>query len=160
MEPGRVPNRAPEATRAQNGETLIFYDSTKDLGGFCGPRLSFWSQKWVQNGIRIASSTRTPSGSLLEPSWSALGSSWSRKKVVLIALGPSWGDPGPQKPPNINLAIMEREAGDAENAKHCNRSKSRNQGKRSKIISSAATWQDLEVAHGHSHARCARALGG
>ena len=30
---------------------------------------------------------------------------------------------------------MEREAGDAENAKHCNRSKSRNPGKRSKIIS-------------------------
>ena len=34
MEPQRVPNRAPEATRAENGETLIFDDSTKDFNYF------------------------------------------------------------------------------------------------------------------------------
>ena len=31
MDPKRVPNRAPEATRTENGETLIFNDSTKDF---------------------------------------------------------------------------------------------------------------------------------
>ena len=34
MEPKRVPNRAPEATRAECGETLIFNDSTQDFNGF------------------------------------------------------------------------------------------------------------------------------
>ena len=49
----------------------------------------------------------------MERSWSALGDSWNRKKVVGVALGPSWGALGAEKPPNINLAIMEREAGEA-----------------------------------------------
>ena len=34
MEPERVPNRAPEATRAENDETLIFNDSMKDFNDF------------------------------------------------------------------------------------------------------------------------------
>ena len=119
------------------GEKRIF---TKSPISFWGPfSYRFWSQKWVQNGIRIVSSTRTPSGSLLETSWNPLGGSWGRKKVVQIALGPSWDALGGQKPPKKNLAIMEREAGEAENAKHCKRSKSCNQGKRSKTIRSTAT---------------------
>ena len=31
MEPQRVPNRAPEATRAENDEALIFNDGAKDF---------------------------------------------------------------------------------------------------------------------------------
>ena len=31
MEPKKVPNRAPEATRTENGKPLIFDDSTKDF---------------------------------------------------------------------------------------------------------------------------------
>ena len=34
IRPQRVPNRAPEATRAENGETLIFDDSTQDFNDF------------------------------------------------------------------------------------------------------------------------------
>ena len=34
MEPQRPPNRAPEATRAEKGETLIFDDRTKDVQVF------------------------------------------------------------------------------------------------------------------------------
>ena len=34
MEPQRAPNRAPEATRTENGETLIFNDSCKDFNDF------------------------------------------------------------------------------------------------------------------------------
>ena len=33
-EPGRSPNRVPEATRAENCETLIFDDSTQDFNDF------------------------------------------------------------------------------------------------------------------------------
>ena len=33
-EPGGVPNRFPEASRAENDETLIFDDSTQDFNGF------------------------------------------------------------------------------------------------------------------------------
>ena len=65
MEPKRVPNRAPEATRAENGETLIFDDSTKDFNGFSCLRAPSWHQKWVQNGFQIASSTQKASESLL-----------------------------------------------------------------------------------------------
>ena len=36
------PNRAPEATRAENGEHLIFYDSTKDFNDFSCLRVPFW----------------------------------------------------------------------------------------------------------------------
>ena len=42
----------------------------------------FLNPKWDQNGVRIASSTRKPSESLLEASWSALGGLQSRKKVI------------------------------------------------------------------------------
>ena len=41
IEPKRVPNRAPEATRAENDETLILNDSTKDFNDFSGLRASF-----------------------------------------------------------------------------------------------------------------------
>ena len=41
IEPKRVPNRAPEATRAENDETLIFIDSTKDSNIFSSLRASF-----------------------------------------------------------------------------------------------------------------------
>ena len=34
MEPKMVPNRVPEATRTENGKTLIFDDSTKDFNDF------------------------------------------------------------------------------------------------------------------------------
>ena len=57
MEPKRVPNRTPEATRAENGETLIFDDSTEDFNDFSCLRVPSWRQKWVQNGFQIASST-------------------------------------------------------------------------------------------------------
>ena len=43
MEPKRVPNRAPEATRAEYGETLIFYDSTQDFNDFSSLRPPFLS---------------------------------------------------------------------------------------------------------------------
>ena len=43
MEPKRVPNRAPEATRAENGKTLIIDDSTKDFNDFSCLRAPFWS---------------------------------------------------------------------------------------------------------------------
>ena len=65
MEPKRVPNRAPEATRAENGETLIFDDSTKDFNDFSCLRAPSWRQQWVQNLFQIASSTLKASGSLL-----------------------------------------------------------------------------------------------
>ena len=42
MEPKRVPNRAPEATRTENGKTLIFDDSTKDFNDFSCLRAPFW----------------------------------------------------------------------------------------------------------------------
>ena len=69
---------------------------------FDGPGPPKTGPERVQNWFPIASSTRKPSKSLLRASWSALGGSWSRKKVVGIALGPSWGALGAGKPPNIN----------------------------------------------------------
>ena len=49
--------------------------------------LSLGDQKWVQNGIRIASSTRKPSESLSKPSWSAHAGLRVPQKVIL---GGSW----------------------------------------------------------------------
>ena len=43
MEPKRVTNRDPEATRAENGETLIFGDGTQDFNDFSSLRPSFLS---------------------------------------------------------------------------------------------------------------------
>ena len=64
MEPQRVPNRVPEATRAGRDQTLIFNDSTKDFNDFSG--LSFFLVlKRLQNGSRIGSSTLKASESLL-----------------------------------------------------------------------------------------------
>ena len=65
MEPKRVPNRAPEATRAENCETLIFDDSCKDFNDFSCLRAPSWRQKLVQNGVRIVSSMLKASRSLL-----------------------------------------------------------------------------------------------
>ena len=42
MEPKMVPNRAPEATRTENGKTLTFDDSTKDFNVFSCLRTPFW----------------------------------------------------------------------------------------------------------------------
>ena len=86
MEPERVPNRAPEATRAENSKTLILDDSTKDFNDFSCLRAPSWRQKWVQNGFQIASSTLKASErlltgileaiiALLEPSWPLLDAS-------------------------------------------------------------------------------------
>ena len=83
MEPKRVPNRAPEATRAENGETLIFDDSISDFNDLSCLRAPSWRQKFVQNGFQIVSSTLKASESLLtgileaiiallEPSWALL----------------------------------------------------------------------------------------
>ena len=66
MEPKRVPNRAPEATRAEYGETLICNDSTQDFNDFSSLRSPFLNKNWVQNGFRIASSTLKASESLLK----------------------------------------------------------------------------------------------
>ena len=72
MEPGRIPNRSPEATRAQNGETLICYDSTKDFGVFLVPQAPCFEPKvdpkWVPNRIFDAEALRKPLESLLEAS--------------------------------------------------------------------------------------------
>ena len=65
MEPQTVPNRDPEATAAENCETLIFDDSTKDFNDFSCLRAPSWRQKWVQNGFQIVSSTLKASESLL-----------------------------------------------------------------------------------------------
>ena len=48
MEAKRVPNRAPEATRTENGETLIFDDCTYDFNDFSCLRGAFWRKKLVQ----------------------------------------------------------------------------------------------------------------
>ena len=70
MEPKRVPNRVPEATRIENGETLNFNESTKDFNDMSGLRAPLWRSKCVQNGFPIASSpTLKASGSLLMASW-------------------------------------------------------------------------------------------
>ena len=41
METERVPNRAPEATRVENDETLVFSNSTEDFNDFSSLRVSF-----------------------------------------------------------------------------------------------------------------------
>ena len=43
MEPKRVPNQAPEATRAEYGDTLIFNDSTQDFNDSSSLRPQFFS---------------------------------------------------------------------------------------------------------------------
>ena len=43
LEPKRVPHRAPEATRTDNGETLIFDESTQDFNYFSGLEAPFWN---------------------------------------------------------------------------------------------------------------------
>ena len=66
----------------------------------------------IQNWFPIASSTRKPSEDLFRASWGPLGglsdpleSLSARSWTLLSALGA-------EKEPNINLAIMEREAGE------------------------------------------------
>ena len=39
----------PKATRTDNGETLIFDDSTQDFNDFSGLEAPFWNKKWVQH---------------------------------------------------------------------------------------------------------------
>ena len=95
-DPRRVPNRGPKAVQVENDD---FFENHFFSHFFLRAKAFFFSQKWVQNGIRIASSTRTPSGSLLEASWKPLGSSWDRKKVVPSALEPSWNALGAENRP-------------------------------------------------------------
>ena len=83
MEPKRVPNRAAEATRAENGEIIKLAHNTKDFNDLWGPRASLWRLKWGQNQFRIASSTLRASESLLEASWKGLGGLQARKNVFL-----------------------------------------------------------------------------
>ena len=45
MEFKRAPNRAPEATPAENGKTLIFDDSSQDFNDFSCLRVLSWRQK-------------------------------------------------------------------------------------------------------------------
>ena len=73
MEPKQVPNRVPEATRAEYGKTLIFNDSTQDFNDFQGPRGSFWVPNGVQNRVQNGISTQRPLESIVEASWKALG---------------------------------------------------------------------------------------
>jgi len=75
IEPKRVPNRAPEATRTENCKTLIFNHSTKDFNGFSCLRGPLGRQKWVQNGFQIASSMLKASERLLTGILAALGRS-------------------------------------------------------------------------------------
>ena len=42
MEPQTVPNRDPEATAAENGETLVFDDCAKDFHDFSCLRAPSW----------------------------------------------------------------------------------------------------------------------
>ena len=60
----RVPNRAPEATRTENCETLIFDDSCKDFNDFSRLRAPSWRQtmgpKWVPNRSIDAGGVRKP----------------------------------------------------------------------------------------------------
>ena len=98
-EPKRVQNRVQEAIQTQNtnsSKTMVFPMDFLDLRS---PWLTFVSQKLVQDAIRIASSTRKRSESLLEASWSALGRSWGRKNKLGIALGRSWSALGPENNP-------------------------------------------------------------
>ena len=72
IEPKRVPNPAPEATRVENCENLMFDDSTQVLNDFGGPGAPFCNLKQVPNGFQIAASTLKALRKPLEASWSAL----------------------------------------------------------------------------------------
>ena len=96
MEPKRVPNRAPEATRTENCKTLIFNDSCKDFIDFSGLRTLSWRPKWVPNRIIDAEGARKPLDRHLGGYHSALG-------AILGALGcPKWDQGAPifQQPCN------------------------------------------------------------
>ena len=80
MHPPNLPNQAPEKTRAESSETLFFNDGTQDFNDFTHLKPSFWRSKYVQNGFRIASSTRNASESLLTGMLDA----------IIALLGPSW----------------------------------------------------------------------
>ena len=75
-EPGRVPNRAPEATPAEKGKSTKLGGRLTKFFDFYGPGTSFWEQKRDQNGVPIAAWTLKvlgrPLESLLERSWTLL----------------------------------------------------------------------------------------
>ena len=89
MGPQRVPNRAPEATRAENGETLIFDYGTKDFNDLSCLRPPSWRQTCVQNGFQIAASTLKALRKPLEGSWSTLGALLETSSATWEALGGS-----------------------------------------------------------------------
>ena len=75
-EPGKVPNRAPEATRAENSEILIFIDSSMNFNDFAGPGAPLWrnkNPKLVPNRVFDAEALRKPLENLLERSWRLQG---------------------------------------------------------------------------------------
>ena len=55
MKPKRAPHRAPEATRTENGEALIFDGCTQDFNDDSSLKAPFWSETWIQNRFQIAS---------------------------------------------------------------------------------------------------------
>ena len=82
----KLSHGAPEATRAESCDTLIFEDCTKDFNDFSCDRAPSWRQQWAQNWFQIASSTLNASErlladileaiiALLEPSWPLLNAS-------------------------------------------------------------------------------------
>ena len=72
MEPKRVSNQVPTASRAGKCKITKLAHSTKDLLDFCSPGVFFMRLKCVKNELRAASSTLEASGSLLKASWNAL----------------------------------------------------------------------------------------
>ena len=98
----KVPGHRLEAARTENGDTLIFDDSTKDLMTLRVPANRHEASNGVKMGSESGLRRPRPSESLSRASWSALGASWSREKEPRIALGRSWGALGaasmPQTP--------------------------------------------------------------
>ena len=95
----RLPKRSPggskmgsqiESRLKKAKSRKIQYVSRENLN-FEGPGPPKKGPKRCQNGVRISSSTRKPSESLLKPSWKPLGALLEASRS---AHGPSWGDLG------------------------------------------------------------------
>ena len=83
MEPKRVPNRAPEATRAEYCETLIF----KVQGSLCG----------VKVGSQMGSESHLRRGSFQKASWRPLGAILEASGAEKVCLEASWSRLGALK---------------------------------------------------------------
>ena len=100
LEAKRLPKRSPGGSKMgsqiESGlkkakSRKIQYLSRENLH-FEGPGPPKKGPKRCQNGVRISSSTRKPSESLLKPSWKPLG---ALLEAPRSAHGPSWGALGP-----------------------------------------------------------------